>query len=145
MTATPDLRVERWVAASPEHVYRYLTESDLWALWQGVAASHDPRPGGLFRLQMANGMTARGQFLTLEPNRRVVFTWGWIDHPGLPPGSTTVEIELIPGEGGTLIRLTHRGLPEDETPVHRTGWEHYLLRLARVSTGDDPGTDPGPS
>ncbi|HUO47152.1 MAG TPA: SRPBCC domain-containing protein, partial [Acidimicrobiia bacterium] len=74
----PDLVVERFVAAPPDEVYPYLADSDQWAKWQGVGASHDPRPGGLFRLQMANGMTARGQFVDLDPPHRVVFTWGWI-------------------------------------------------------------------
>jgi uncharacterized protein YndB with AHSA1/START domain len=143
MTA-PDLVVERFVAAPPTEVYRYLADSDHWARWQGLEASHDPRPGGLFRLQMANGMTARGQFLDLDPPHRVVFTWGWIDHPGLPPGSTTVEIILTPVENGTMIRLTHQGLPVDEVELHRQGWHHYMSRLVTVSSGGDPGPDPGP-
>jgi uncharacterized protein YndB with AHSA1/START domain len=140
-----DLVVERFVAASPDEVYPYLADSRQWARWQGVEASHDPRPGGLFRLQMANGSTARGQFVDLDPPHRVTFTWGWVDHPGLPPGSTTVEIVLIPVEGGTLIRLTHRGLPPDEIELHRQGWEFYLPRLGAVSTGLDPGPDLAPS
>ena len=142
MTAS-DLVVERFVAAPPEEVYRYLVDSDLWARWQGIEASHDPSPGGLFRLRMANGTTARGQFVDLDPPHRVVFTWGWVDHPGLPPGSTTVEIALTPVEDGTLIRLTHQGLPVDELELHRQGWRHYLGRLDSVSTGSDPGRDPG--
>lgn len=139
-----DLVVERFVAAPPDEVYRYLADSEHWARWQGVEASHDPRPGGLFRLQMANGMSARGQFLDLDPPHRVVFTWGWVDHPGLPPGSTTVEIVLTPVENGTMIRLTHQGLPVDEFELHRQGWNHYVARLETVSSGDDPGPDPGP-
>jgi uncharacterized protein YndB with AHSA1/START domain len=137
----PDLVVERFVGAPPADVFRYLADSEYWTRWQGVAANHDPRPGGLFRLQMANGTIARGQFVELDPPRRVVFTWGWVDHPGLPPGSTTVEIELTPVEDGTLIRLTHRGLPPDEVELHRQGWDYYLPRLGAVSTGADPGPD----
>jgi uncharacterized protein YndB with AHSA1/START domain len=93
---------------------------------------------------MANGMTARGQFLDLDPPHRVVFTWGWVDHPGLPPGSTTVEIVLTPVENGTMIRLTHQGLPMDEVELHRQGWNHYIARLVTVSGGGEPGPDPGP-
>jgi uncharacterized protein YndB with AHSA1/START domain len=29
-------------------------------------------------------------------NQRVVFTWGWERGPAVPPGSTTVAIELVP-------------------------------------------------
>ncbi len=136
--------VERWVGAPPEKVYGFLTTSEKWARWQGAGAEIDARPGGIFAMDMANGMRARGQFVELEEDRKVVFTWGWIDHPGVPPGSTTVEIDLLPERGGTTIRLTHRGLSPDELPIHRLGWDHYLPRLAVVAAGGDPGPDPGP-
>jgi uncharacterized protein YndB with AHSA1/START domain len=74
----------------------------------------------------------------------VVFTWGWIDRAELPPGSTVVEIDLVPAADGTLVRLTHRELPPDERPLHEAGWRHYLGRLALVAQGSDPGDDRGP-
>ncbi len=132
---------ERQVQAPPSKVYSYLTDSERWAKWQGIAAHHDPRPGGLFSIRMPAGSTARGEFIELVPDQRVVFTWGWIDHPGVPPGSSMVTIELIPDGDGTLIRLTHSGLPEEETAIHTTGWERYLPRLVLVAQGVDPGPD----
>jgi uncharacterized protein YndB with AHSA1/START domain len=143
MTAT-EVRVERRIAASADRVYAYLTDSDLWATWQGVSAVVDPRPGGEYRMSMSNGMHARGRFVELVPHRRVVFTWGWEDHPTLPPGSSRVEIELIPDGVSTLVRLTHRDLPPDEFSKHQAGWDHYLPRLAMAAEGGDPGPDPAP-
>jgi uncharacterized protein YndB with AHSA1/START domain len=140
----PSITVERRVAASPDVVYAYLTDSDRWARWQGETARIEPRPGGLFRMRMGNGQTARGQFVELVPGRKIVFTWGWIDNPTIPPGSTVVEIECLPDGDGTLIRLTHRDLPPDEVVPHRLGWSHYLPRLASLAEGADPGPDPGP-
>lgn len=55
------------------------------------------------------------------------------------PGSTTVVIELVPDANGTLIRLTHKGLPTDQVDIHRYGWEHYVTRLAAVADERDPG------
>jgi hypothetical protein len=55
-----------------------------------------------------------------------------------------VEIELVPADDGTLIRLTHHDLPAAERPTHLIGWQHYLPRLATVSVGDEPGPDSGP-
>jgi uncharacterized protein YndB with AHSA1/START domain len=144
VTDRPPLVVERRVAAPPAAVYAYLTDSRRWAQWQGEQATIDARSGGLFRMRMADGKTARGQFVELVPNRKVAFTWGWIDHPGVPPGSTTVEIECVPDGDGTLIRLTHRDLPPEEIDLHRIGWHHYVPRLATLATGGDPGPDPGP-
>jgi uncharacterized protein YndB with AHSA1/START domain len=133
--------VERHVAASPPVVYSYLTESSKWTRWQGVDATLHAQPGGIFAVTMPNGTRARGQFIELETNRRVVFSWGWIDHEGLPPGSSTVEIELIPDDGGTLIRLTHRGLPPEEIELHTAGWNRYLPRLGLVAEGNQPEPD----
>lgn len=145
MTETPPLTVERRVAAPPAAVYAYLTESERWARWQGAGADVDAVPGGRFRMTMGNGMTAEGRFLELVTDERVVFTWGWLGNESLPPGSSTVEIELVPDGEGTLVRLTHRGLPLDETEIHLVGWRHYLPRLALAAEGGDPGVDPGPA
>ena len=86
---------------------------------------------------------ASGRFVEVVPNRKLIFTWGWED-PGspLPPGSSTVEIELIEAPNGTLLRLTHKGLPESEREIHRFGWENYAARLSAVEEGRDPGPDP---
>ena len=81
-------------------------------------------------------MRARGEFVELEADRRVVFTWGWIDRPEIPPGSTVVSIDLIEDGAGTLLVLTHRELPEDEVAPHRAGWEMHLPRLAEVAGVD---------
>ena len=145
MSELHEIVVERRVNAPPSTVYAYLTDSARWAQWQGADAMIEARPGGLFRMHMATGQTARGQFVELVPDGRVVFTWGWVDVPGIPPGSTTVEIELLPDGDGTVVRLRHRGLPPDEVESHRTGWHHYVRRLGMRADGIDPGPDPGPS
>lgn len=140
-----DLVVEQRIDASPAVVYGYLTESARWRQWQGVDADHDPVAGGAFSMLMGNGMNARGEFVELVPHRRVVFTWGWVGHAGLPPGSSTVEIELRPDGDGTLLILTHRSLPDGEIPPQQAGWRHYLPRLAAVAAGSPPDPDPGPA
>jgi uncharacterized protein YndB with AHSA1/START domain len=139
------LHVERRISALPSDVYSYLTDSVRWARWQGETAEIDPTPGGVFRMMMADGTTAEGRFVQLVPDARVVFTWGWQGSPTVPPGSSTVEIELAPDGDGTLLRLTHRGLPPDDQPIHAAGWELYLPRLAIVAIGGDPGRDTLPS
>ena len=138
---TEPIIVTRRIAAPPSVVYAYLTDSDKWVRWQGVSATIEAKRGGLFALAMTNGTSARGQFVELVPDHRVVFTWGWIDHPGVPPGSSTVEIDLVPEGDGTLLKLTHRGLPPDEVAIHTAGWNHYTARLVIVAEGGEPGPD----
>ncbi|HUG83309.1 MAG TPA: SRPBCC family protein [Euzebya sp.] len=144
MPGSSDLVVEQDVAAPPEVVFAFFTSADRWMLWQGTAAEIDCRPGGVMRVNVRGDGYASGEFVEVDPPRRLVFTFGW-EQPGsaVPPGSTTVEIVLEPSPTGTRILLTQRGLPDSEQIAqHRYGWEHYLPRCAEVASGSDPGPDP---
>jgi uncharacterized protein YndB with AHSA1/START domain len=80
----------------------------------------------------------------LVPARRIVFTYGW-ERPEveIPPGSTTVEIDLTPtAPTTTLLRLVHRGLDDLAAGAHQGGWAHYLDRLRRLAEGSAVGPDP---
>lgn len=144
-TMGPGVTVERHVRASPDVVYSFFTDPAKWLSWQGVDATIEPVPGGVFRMNVRGDGYASGRFVELIPSRRIVFTWGW-EEPGnpVPPGSSTVEVDLIPDETGTntLIRLRHHGLPAEAAELHRPGWEHYLTRLQTAAAGGDPGPDP---
>lgn len=133
--------VERHVAADPAVVYSYFVDSAKWVRWQGVDAEVDAQPGGSFAVTMPDGARAQGSFMELDPHRRVVFSWGWLGHDGLPPGSSTVEVELIADEAGTLVRLTHWGVPPEEMDLHSAGWNRYLSRLVEVAGGGEPEPD----
>lgn len=135
------IRVERRVDAPPETVYRYIVDPELRARWFGVSSQFGAS-GELFEMHSPNGMTASGEVVTVTDSK-VSFTWGWEGHPGVPPGSSLVEIELLPDGDGTLVVLTHTGLAIDEQPLHRQGWTHYLGRLQMSAEGGDPGPDPG--
>ena len=143
MTAEGDtIRVERRIDAPPSAVYRYLTESNLWSRWQGESADIDPVPGGRFQVRMADDQVVEGTYVAVEPGTRVVITWGWQGHPRMPPGTTTVEFELVEDGPGTIVRLTHRGIPAEDVPLHRQGWDVFLPRLGTAAAGGDPGPNP---
>lgn len=140
------VRLERWLAAPPAVVWRYFTEAELWARWQGTAAALEARPGGALAVAMGASTEAgaRGAFVALEPPYRLVFTWGWLNAPfgEVPPGSTTVEVVLQPEGDGTRLVLTHSGIPAGLEPFHDEGWAVYLGRLGVVLEGGDPGPEP---
>ena len=71
------------------------------------------------------------------PHRRLVFTYGWEDgRLGVPPGGTTVEIDLTEEAGATTLRLVHHGLPPATVPDHQQGWTYFLDILRdTLSTG----------
>src|SRR4051794_21592620 len=105
-TTTETTAVEREVAiaASPETVWELLVDPEQAVRWMGMAASFDLRPGGQYRVQVIPGHTASGEFVEIDPPHRLVYTWGWESDAGspVPPGSSTVEFELVADGDGTL-------------------------------------------
>ncbi len=146
MDIDPDdapVELEIWIAASPEAVFPFLTDPDRLLRWIGIAAALDPAPGGIFRVDMNGRDVARGAYVEVIPHRRVVFTWGWEGGAhGVPPGTTTVEIDLQPERGGTRLRLRHSGLRGENRARHAGGWSHYTARLRTAAEGGVPGPDP---
>ena len=126
------------IAAPIEAVWEHLTTAEGLVRWVGPDAVADPVPGGALRWTHPDGATVVGRFVELIPHRRVVFTYGWEDgRLGVPPESTTVEIDLAEADGATTLRLVHRGLPPEAVEDHERGWAYFLgvLRdgLDRVS------------
>jgi uncharacterized protein YndB with AHSA1/START domain len=168
--ATSVLEHEVRIEARPETVFAYFTDPARMVQWMGAEATLDPRPGGVFRITFeppeavveymrnAFGLEGEGprrgagnggqnvvlgEFVEVDPYRRIVFTWGFERELfAMPPQSTTVEVSFTPEGKSTLVRLAHRRLPVAANGFHRAGWEHYLPRLVVAAGGGDPGPDP---
>lgn len=131
------------IQASPQTVFAFLTNPEKMVRWMGTEATLDPRPGGVYHVNITGRERVRGRVVEVVPDTRLVFTWGWEDGMfPVPPGTSTVEISLEPDGDGTLLRLTHRDLPQDMRRFHGLGWQHALGRLAVAAAGGDPGPDP---
>lgn len=150
MAVRQDEAVEREVliAARPETVFEFFTDPEKQVLWMGRRAELDPRPGGIYRVEISDQIVGSGEFLEVHAPSRVVFSFGWegqeagqAEH-GVPPGSSRVEVTLAPEGEGTLVRLRHLDLPEQAREMHGQGWQLYLDRLQIAATGGDPGSDP---
>jgi uncharacterized protein YndB with AHSA1/START domain len=135
---------EIFIAARPETVWELLVDPQQMIGWMGLTAVLEPRRGGRYRIEVIPGHVASGEIMEVDAPRRLVHTWGWEGKgSAVPPGSTTVIFELLPRESGTLLRLTHLGLPgAGAAGSHTRGWEHYLPRLSLLAAGRNPGPDP---
>jgi uncharacterized protein (TIGR03086 family) len=129
------------VPLGADETFALITQPDRLRRWQTITARVDLRAGGAYRWTIIPGHTACGTFTEVEPGKRVVFTWGWEDSAGLPPGTSTVIVTLEPAEGGTLVRLVHEGLTGEQAASHAQGWSHYLDRLVTAATQGDAGSD----
>ena len=113
--ASPPIVKEIHIDAPPEIVYEYLTQPDKIAQWMGLKIDVDPRPGGIFRISPNGVDVILGAYAETTPYSRVSFTWGFDgEGHGVPAGSSIVEITLEPAASGTLLRLVHRNLLDEE-------------------------------
>jgi uncharacterized protein YndB with AHSA1/START domain len=139
------VRRETHIAAPCATVFAFLTDPEKILRWMGAEATTEAHPGGLYLVKGIHGRHIRGAFREVVPVHRLAYSFGWEGIEAVPPWSSLVEIDLIDQDGGTLLRLTHTGLPDaEQCASHERGWAHYLERLAVAAAGRDPGLDPGP-
>ncbi len=108
------LEKEIFIKASPERVFRALTEKEEFERWFLVKAEIDLRPGGTIRFEWAPDVVEVGKILVLEPPHRVSYSW-----EALSSSPTTITFELSAESGGTRLRLVHSGIGEGED------WDNY--------------------
>lgn len=121
------------LAASPERVWRALTDPEELAAWfPDETVDLDVRPGadGWWRWKKHGKFAVR--FEVVDPPRRL--TWRWSHEPDTPLDAgptTTVEFHLRPAEdGGTVLTVREHGfLTEEHREQNRKGWKHELGEL----------------
>ncbi|MGO8873350.1 MAG: TIGR03086 family metal-binding protein [Acidimicrobiales bacterium] len=129
------------VPLAADETFALLTEPERLRRWHTITARIDLRAGGDYRWTVVPGHTAAGTVIEVEPGRRLVMSWGWEGTEDLPPGASTLTITLEPVDGGTLVRLVHDGLTEEQAAGHGEGWGHYLDRLSLAARSGDAGAD----
>ena len=146
--------IERSLDAPAGLVWEMWTQPAHFKNWygpQGFAvpvAEIDLRVGGrrLVCMEMRSDEEARtmctaGEHTLIEPASRLRYTEAFSDSDGtlLPPSAmgmpgdepliTEVTVELESQDGGTLLRLTHAGVPADSPGA--AGWEQALDKLEK--------------
>jgi uncharacterized protein YndB with AHSA1/START domain len=126
------------LAASPEAVYRALTEPDLirrwWAPpgWTATVRELDLRPGGAFALTNVQPdgtpVELRGVYREVIPNRRLSHTFRALGDDR----ETVVSFDLRPDGDGTHLTFTEVGRLDDagEPGDSEAGWLLGLQQLA---------------
>ena len=137
------VRRETHISAPRAAVFALLTDPEKILRWMGTEAQLEAQPGGLYLVNVTGTRFARGRFREVVPVHRLAYSFGWDGSEEVPPGSGLIEIDLIDRDGGTLLCMTHSGLPNQaQCDSHAKGWAHYLGRLTLAAAGKDPGPDP---
>jgi uncharacterized protein YndB with AHSA1/START domain len=133
------IEIRKEITASPETVFRALTDPDELSRWWTTSADSDPRLGGAFDYRFEFDEQSRnhsysGAYDDVVENERVAYPWqGRL-------GETKVEVTLTPSGDGTTLRLLHSGWGEGgEWPaavqMHEEGWGFFLENLKSYLEG----------
>jgi uncharacterized protein YndB with AHSA1/START domain len=128
------------VLGRPERVFEALTSPEVTRWWMrpGVFDTRtwegDASVGGRWRatgVGPAGPYTLDGEFLEVEPPRRLVQTW---NDPQWPRSASTFSYDLTPTPSGTRITLRHEGGFALPVICANTclGWESSFARLAEL-------------
>jgi uncharacterized protein YndB with AHSA1/START domain len=133
------IKVEKFIRAEPSEVFHYFTNATAYRDWLCDVATVQPHPGGHIYLCWPGEYYMSGEFVELENNKTVSFSW--LGHN--EPRSTQVEVSLKKKKDGTLIKLVHRGMGKGKKwatigESYEKEWRRSLENLASVlETGAD--------
>ena len=132
------ITISRTVTASPERVFAAWTDVDQLAAWwwpqlAGTTYDVDARPGGRYRISSpAIGTTVAGSYSEVEPPRRLVFTWVWMDDGEQESGEDTVVVTFEPVDEGTVVTVAHTSAEHVPEGGAEQGWNDVMDRLVRL-------------
>jgi uncharacterized protein YndB with AHSA1/START domain len=139
-----EARIVRRFPQSVSFVYQMWTQAEHLERWLSPAdeirmepVEFDFRVGGqyFFRYtwEQNNVFPLRGKFLTIEPEKSLIFTW--LPQPPDPDAGkeTMVSVWFTPlPDGGTEVEVRHTLFPDEPMrDRHQEGWNGALDRLGR--------------
>lgn len=118
------LRIEQTykIKATPDQVWKALTDSKLQTKWTGgQAAQYDARVGGTYTLF---GDYVTGTIVTCDPTTKLAQTW--------KPSDWTIEDSLVTFtltkiRGGTQVDLVHENVQPEDFDGTGKGWDEFYV------------------
>jgi uncharacterized protein YndB with AHSA1/START domain len=124
------------IAATPEIVFQFFTDSARWASWWGAGSTVDAKVGGKVYMRHPDGTESGGEVVEVQSPKRIVFTYGFAKGKPFPNGASLVTITLDAEKAGTRLHL-HHDLPDsDARNEHVQGWRFQLSLFANVVTNE---------
>jgi uncharacterized protein YndB with AHSA1/START domain len=116
------LKLTRKIQATPQEVYRALTNPFTIELWTGDPAVMSEVEGEEFSLLDGN---ITGRNVSLIPEQEIKQVWYFGEDT-----ESDVVIRLFPDKSNTQVWVEHSGIPDDAYENMREGWnEAYLNPL----------------
>jgi uncharacterized protein YndB with AHSA1/START domain len=142
----PEIARSIRIPATPETVFRFLSESAHFARWFGPNSTITPTVGGAVAINFPGGARS-GEVLEFVPNRKLSFTWREASPNAASPTNspaqspvTTVEFTLTRIDTGTLVHLRHHGFAPGQSTGEQEechgGWRYLLAILSGHAATD---------
>lgn len=137
---TRTLEIELDLGATPERVWRALTEAEELMSWFPLQAEVEPGEGGVIRIGWDGSFASDLKVQVWEPGERLRTTWPLGKEEGGPVEGLVLDFSIAAGSGGgTRLRLVHSGFPTAESwdgifDSHRRGWSYELRSLRHYLT-----------
>ena len=141
MTATrsaPSLTYVRRIRATPAKVWNAFVDPRELLHWWGpdagptLSAETDVRVGGTFKIAFrtmdGEHHENHGEYLEVDPPKRLVMSWWLSDTPQL---RSLVTVSLVAVDEGVEVTVKHDGFSDDGVRItHEKGWEGALRKMA---------------
>jgi uncharacterized protein YndB with AHSA1/START domain len=128
-TQSRTIAVEQTINATPERIFKALTDAKELESWFPSKVSSDPKVGGEYSFTFedkndpSKDHIRNGKFTELVPGKKV--RYDWMD-------TTDVTFNISPAANGTRVSLTHSGWDADDNAnidAHTQGWTFFLQNL----------------
>lgn len=119
-----------YIAATPEALWKALTDAEMTALYWGHANVSDHRPGSRWEHRRTDGSGIAdivGEVRESEPPRKLVLLWRAPDDPSGPASEVCFVVE--PKDGFVKLSLRHQDLPAGTYDETAAGWSAVLSNL----------------
>jgi uncharacterized protein YndB with AHSA1/START domain len=137
---TQVLKCKCLIEAPPASVYQAFGSATALREWFCDSAQVELRKGGRLYAWWSTGYYAAGQFISVNPDKKLIFTWRGRGEPE----STQVQITFASRNAGTAVAVAHSGIWSGKkwaaaVGEFEDGWHHALDNLKSVlETGQDP-------
>ncbi|HPH96124.1 MAG TPA: SRPBCC domain-containing protein [Anaerolineaceae bacterium] len=132
-----EIILTRSIHAAPADIYGAFTTAAGWCAWCSETAEVDARVGGKLHIY-TEGYHSSGEFMTLEPERLIVFTWNGDREPPV-----VIEVRLAAQGDLTEVIFKVTGQGSEQEWVNLSAfferiWGHVLDHLKDVMENSKP-------
>ena len=127
--------VERDIPHPPEKIWRALTQPHLIEEWL-MKNDFQPMVGHRFNLRGEWGGVLDCEVLTVEPNRKLAYTWNYEHADAAYDLRSVVTLTLTPTSTGTHLRVEQAGFRPGQKQAYggaKVGWQQFLEKLEQVA------------